>query len=66
LGKGKRADAYLEVRKRGEGIYFLNETSACAYFAYTCDDMNHRHLGPGYHFFNFIDKMCIYNVHELV
>jgi hypothetical protein len=26
--KGKRADIYLEVRKR-RGIYFLNETSAC-------------------------------------
>jgi ribonuclease HI len=26
--KGKRADVYLEVRKR-RGIYFLNETSAC-------------------------------------
>jgi hypothetical protein len=25
VGKGKRADVYLEVR----GIYFLNETSAC-------------------------------------
>ena len=30
MGKGKRADVYLEVRKRGGGgIYFLNETSAC-------------------------------------
>ena len=28
MGKGKRTDAYLEVRKRS-GIYFLNETSAC-------------------------------------
>jgi hypothetical protein len=28
VGKGKRADIYLEVRKR-RGIYFLNETSAC-------------------------------------
>ena len=28
MGKGKRADVYLEVRKR-RGIYFLNETSAC-------------------------------------
>jgi hypothetical protein len=28
VGKGKRADVYLEVRKR-RGIYFLNETSAC-------------------------------------
>jgi hypothetical protein len=27
VGKGKRIDVYLEVRKRG--IYFLNETSAC-------------------------------------
>jgi hypothetical protein len=26
VGKKKRADAYLEVRKR-RGIYFLNETS---------------------------------------
>jgi hypothetical protein len=25
VGKGKRADVYLEVRKR-RGIYFLNET----------------------------------------
>jgi hypothetical protein len=29
VGKGKRADIYLEVRKR-RGIYFLEETSACA------------------------------------
>jgi hypothetical protein len=30
VGKGKRADVYLEIRKkRGGGIYFLNETSAC-------------------------------------
>jgi hypothetical protein len=29
VGKGKRVDVYLEVRKR-RGIYFLNETSACA------------------------------------
>jgi hypothetical protein len=29
VGKGKRADIYLEVRK-SRGIYFLNETSACA------------------------------------
>jgi hypothetical protein len=28
--KGKKADVYLEVRKRRRGIYFLNETSACA------------------------------------
>jgi tartrate dehydratase beta subunit/fumarate hydratase class I family protein len=28
VGKGKRVDVYLEVRKR-RGIYFLNETSAC-------------------------------------
>ena len=28
VGKGKRADAYLEVRKRRGHIYFLNETSA--------------------------------------
>jgi hypothetical protein len=28
VGKEKRADIYLEVRKR-RGIYFLNETSAC-------------------------------------
>jgi hypothetical protein len=30
VGKGKRADIYLEVRKR-RGIYFFNETSACAF-----------------------------------
>jgi hypothetical protein len=31
VGKRKRADVYLEVRKRrGGGIYFLKETSACA------------------------------------
>jgi hypothetical protein len=29
VGKGKRVDVYLEVRKR-RGIYFLNETSAGA------------------------------------
>ena len=29
VGKGKRADIYLEVRKR-RGHIFLNETSACA------------------------------------
>jgi hypothetical protein len=29
VGKGKKADVYLEVRKRRGGIYFLNETSAC-------------------------------------
>jgi hypothetical protein len=28
VGKGKRVDVYLEVRKR-RGIYFLNETSVC-------------------------------------
>jgi len=28
VGKGKRADVYLEVRKR-RGHIFLNETSAC-------------------------------------
>jgi hypothetical protein len=27
---------------------------------------NHRHLGPGFYFFNFINKMCIYNVYEPV
>ena len=32
MGKGKRVDVYLEVR-RGRGIYFLNETSACANIA---------------------------------
>ena len=26
----------------------------------------HRHMGPGYFFFNFINKMCIYNVYEAV
>jgi hypothetical protein len=30
VGKGKRADVYLEVRKR-RGHIFLNETSACDY-----------------------------------
>jgi hypothetical protein len=29
VGKGKRADVYLEVKKRRGGIYFLNQTSAC-------------------------------------
>jgi hypothetical protein len=29
VGKGKRADIYLEVRKR-RGHIFLNETSACS------------------------------------
>jgi hypothetical protein len=29
VGKGKRVDVYLEVRKR-RGHIFLNETSACA------------------------------------
>jgi hypothetical protein len=30
VGKGKRADVYLEVRKRsGGGKYFSKETSAC-------------------------------------
>jgi hypothetical protein len=28
MGKGKRVDVYLEVRKR-RGHIFLNETSAC-------------------------------------
>jgi hypothetical protein len=28
VGKGKRADVYLEVRKRRD-IYFFNKTSAC-------------------------------------
>jgi hypothetical protein len=28
VGKGKRADVYLEVRKR-RGYIFFNETSAC-------------------------------------
>jgi hypothetical protein len=30
VGKGKRADVYLEVRMR-RGIYALNETSACVH-----------------------------------
>jgi hypothetical protein len=30
VGKGKRVDVYIEVRKR-RGIYFFNETSACAW-----------------------------------
>jgi hypothetical protein len=30
VGKGKMVDVYFEVRKR-RGIYFLNETSACAF-----------------------------------
>jgi len=30
VGKEKRVDVYLEVRKRG-GHIFLNETSACAF-----------------------------------
>jgi hypothetical protein len=32
VGKGKRPDDYLEVRKRRGGIYFLNETSACEFY----------------------------------
>jgi hypothetical protein len=32
VGKGKRADVYLEVRKR-RGTYFLNETSACEFYS---------------------------------
>jgi hypothetical protein len=31
VGKGKRVDVYLEVRKR-RGHIFLNETSACGNF----------------------------------
>jgi hypothetical protein len=31
VGKGKRVDVYLEVRKR-RGIYFMNETSAYGKF----------------------------------
>jgi hypothetical protein len=31
VGKGKRADVYLEVRKR-RGNIFLNETSACVLY----------------------------------
>jgi hypothetical protein len=31
VGKRKRVDVYLEVRKRRGGIYFLNETSACVH-----------------------------------
>jgi hypothetical protein len=30
VGKGKRADVYLEIRKRRRDIYFFIETSACA------------------------------------
>jgi hypothetical protein len=30
VGKGKRVDVYLQVRKR-RGYIFLNETSACEY-----------------------------------
>jgi hypothetical protein len=31
----------------------------------TLINLEHRHLGPGYFFsFNFINKMCIYNVYE--
>jgi hypothetical protein len=29
VGKGKRVDVYLEVRKRRGHIFFFNETSAC-------------------------------------
>ena len=29
VGKGKRADVYLEVNRRRGGIYFFNEASAC-------------------------------------
>jgi NADH:ubiquinone oxidoreductase subunit F (NADH-binding) len=29
VGKGKRVDVYLEVRKRRGAYIFLNETSAC-------------------------------------
>jgi hypothetical protein len=39
---GKRADVYLEVRKR-RGIYFLNETSACGSAA-RADDTGRCHL----------------------
>ena len=27
---------------------------------------DHRHLGPGFFFLNYINKMCIYNVYEPV
>ena len=39
VGKGKKADIYLGVRKRGGGgIYFWNETSVCAknVYMYIC------------------------------
>jgi hypothetical protein len=42
VGKGRRADVYLEVRKR-RGIYFFNETSACGSAA-RADDTGRCHL----------------------
>jgi hypothetical protein len=44
VGKGKRADVYLEVRKR-RGHIFLNETSAC--------DMESSHCLEGENFVVF-------------
>jgi hypothetical protein len=47
VGKGRRVDDYLEVRKR-RGIYFLNETSDCA--------MNlNKNLLSANQFFSLID-----------
>ena len=33
----------------------------CRYYS---SDFGHRHLGPGFFFLHFINKMCIYNVYE--
>jgi hypothetical protein len=47
MGKGKRADVYLEVRKR-RGIYFLNETSACGKTVFLFTSSKTNELKRGY------------------
>ena len=53
MGKGKRADVYLEVRKRrGHMIYFLNETSACVIHDLRVYVLDHHFNSP----FVYIDN----------
>ena len=47
MGKGKRADAYPEVRKR-RGIYFLNEASACSKTVFLYTSRRTNELKRGY------------------
>jgi hypothetical protein len=47
MGKRKRADVYLEVRKR-MGHIFFNETSACGKTVYLYTSSKNNELKRGY------------------